>query len=94
LAKEREPYRQDVRDDGKGIERTGWFHTEADEKTKDPEYAAHENIVSRLCALDWIVLLFEYVVPDVLKDEVSRHAILCFKLYQSLTNLILSSEVC
>jgi hypothetical protein len=28
-------------------------------------------MMSRLCALEWVVVLYESVVPDVLKAEVS-----------------------
>jgi len=69
-AKERKPYRMDVKTDGSGIESTGWFRTNG-ESADEGEATGHENILSRLCALEWIELLFEYVVPDVLKDEVS-----------------------
>jgi hypothetical protein len=69
-AKERKPYRMDVKTDGSGIESTGWFRTN-NESVDEGEATGHENILSRLCALEWIELLFEYVVPDVLKDEVS-----------------------
>ena len=70
-AKEREPYRKDVKPDGSGIESTGWFRT-SEEDAEDGESIGHENILSRLCALEWIVLLFECVVPDSLKDEVRK----------------------
>jgi hypothetical protein len=66
-AKERKPYRMDVKPDGSGIESTGWFHNKDDDDNQD---RIHENILSRLCALDWVVLLFQHVVPDTLKDEV------------------------
>lgn len=69
-AKERKPYRMDVKDDGSGIESTGWFRANK-ESVEDGDTMGQENILSRLCALEWIVLLFEYVVPDLLKDEVS-----------------------
>ncbi len=87
-AKERKPYRMDVKPDGSGIESTGWFRTydgnddgngdggllEDSQRHDDAEVAVgHENILSRLCALDWIVLLFECVVPDSLKDEVRKN---------------------
>ena len=71
-AKERKPYRMDVKTDGSGIESTGWFRTHG-EDNEDGETTGHEYILSRLCALDWIVLLFECVVPDSLKDEVSKN---------------------
>jgi hypothetical protein len=29
-------------------------------------------MMSRLCALEWVVVLYESVVPDALKAEVSR----------------------
>jgi hypothetical protein len=60
----------DVKDDGSGIESTGWFRANK-ESVEDGDTMGQENILSRLCALEWIVLLFEYVVPDLLKDEVS-----------------------
>jgi hypothetical protein len=57
----------DVKPDGSGIESTGWFHNKDEDDDQD---RIHENILSRLCALDWVVLLFQHVVPDTLKDEV------------------------
>ena len=69
-AKERKPYRMDVKPDGSGIESTGWFRAH-EEGGAEGEAMGHENILSRLCALEWIVILFECVVPESLKDEVS-----------------------
>ena len=71
-AKERKPYRMDVKGDGSGIESTGWFRANK-ESADEGDATGHENILSRLCALEWIVTLFEYVVPDLLKDEVRCH---------------------
>ena len=67
-AKERKPYRMDVKTDGTGIESTGWFR--GNDESDDEGYTEHVNIASRLCALEWVALLFEFVVPDSMKDEV------------------------
>lgn len=64
-AKEYEPYRKDLKSDGTGVESEGWYRT----NEGLPSNSDHESIYSRLCALDWVVLLFEHVVPDSLKDE-------------------------
>jgi len=65
-AKEYAPYRKDLKSDGTGVESEGWYRT----NEGIPSDSDHESIHSRLCALDWVVLLFEFVVPDSLKDEV------------------------
>ena len=64
---ERKPYRMDVKTDGTGIETQGWFRMSEDTKLDDQE----SMMMSRLCALDWVVVLYESVVPDVLKADVS-----------------------
>ena len=63
-AVERKPYRMDVTPDGTGIESPGWFRASLEEKGDE------SNTMSRLCALEWIVVLYESVVPDALKAEV------------------------
>lgn len=65
-AVERKPYRMDVAPDGTGIESTGWFRMSSDTKPK-----GDSSMMSRLCALQWVVVLYESVVPDKLKAEVS-----------------------
>ena len=65
-AVERKPYRMDVTPDGTGIESPGWFRASVDEREDE------STIMSRLCALEWIVVLYESVVPDALKAEVSH----------------------
>lgn len=67
-AVERKPYRMDVKHDGTGIESQGWFRTSKDTKEVD----ADSMMMSRLCALHWVIVLYESVVPDVLKADVSR----------------------
>lgn len=64
-AVERRPYRLDVKPDGSGIESTGWFR--ASTGTYDDRDDA--IMMSRLCALEWIIVLYDYVVPDSLKAE-------------------------
>jgi len=64
-AVERRPYRLDVKPDGSGIESTGWFR--ASTGTYDDRDDA--IMMSRLCALEWIIVLYEHVVPDSLKAE-------------------------
>lgn len=62
---ERKQYRMDVTPDGTGIESPGWFRTA---KKSTPEEA---TVKSRLCALEWITVLYESVVPNDLKADVS-----------------------
>lgn len=64
---ERTPYRMDVAQDGSGIESGGWFRASNDTKERSDD----SMIMSRLCALDWIIVLYESVVPDQLKADVS-----------------------
>ena len=64
-AVERKPYRMDVTPDGTGIESPGWFRASNDER------GDVSTMMSRLCALDWVVVLYESVVPDALKADVS-----------------------
>ena len=65
-AVERKPYRMDVKHDGTGIESQGWFRASKDTKEEDVD----SMMMSRLCALHWVIVLYESVVPDVLKAEV------------------------
>jgi hypothetical protein len=58
----------DVQPDGTGIETAGWFRSSGDSKEKNDE----SIVMSRLCALHWIIVLYESVVPDVLKADVSK----------------------
>lgn len=69
-AVERKPYRMDVKHDGTGIESQGWFRTSKDTKEVDED----SMMMSRLCALHWVIVLYESVVPDVLKADVSRNS--------------------
>jgi hypothetical protein len=71
-AVERKPYRMDVTPDGTGIESPGWFRASVDEREDE------STMMSRLCALEWVVVLYESVVPDALKAEVSRLSSLAF----------------
>jgi hypothetical protein len=72
---ERKPHRMDVQQDGSGIESTGWFR--ASEGTEERDDAM---MMSRLCALQWVTVLYENVVPDSLKAEVRG---LCFSYFRS-----------
>jgi Vacuolar 14 Fab1-binding region len=65
---ERKQYRLDMTTDGSGIESTGWFRVSKD---RPKHYEEEATSKSRLCALEWITVLYEYVVPDVLKADVS-----------------------
>ena len=82
LTVERKPYRVDVKPDGSGIESTGWFRAihgddvvieeNAEEKKLKEQNTISEDtmmIMSRLCALEWISVLYENVVPKSLKAE-------------------------
>ena len=65
-AEERKLYRIDVSRDGTGIESPGWFRASNDTKERNEE----SMVSSRLCALHWVIVLYESVVPDELKAEV------------------------
>lgn len=67
-AVERSSYRMDVAPDGSGIESPGWFRTGFQARG-----GQHDDsmVMSRLCALEWVTVLYESVVPDVLKADVS-----------------------
>ena len=54
----------DVKADGSGIESTGWFHASDGVDERD-----NALILSRLCALHWVVVLYENVVPENLKAD-------------------------
>jgi hypothetical protein len=69
-AVEHKPYRTDVNLDGTGIESPGWFRAATDSSAQERENDS--MMLSRLCALHWIIVLYERVVPDVLKADVSR----------------------
>jgi len=73
---ERRPYRMDVKPDGSGIESTGWFRSSDGVEERDKAL-----ILSRLCALQWVVVLYEHVVPDSLKSEYASEFIDCI-IYQ------------
>eukprot|EP00977_Amphora_coffeiformis_P008551 scaffold1936_cov154-Amphora_coffeaeformis.AAC.1 len=71
-AVERTPYRMDVKLDGSGIERPGWFRESEDEGNPPVDDSL---IMSRLCALHWIIVLYESVVPDLLKADYAKEFI-------------------
>ena len=60
-------YRLDVNRDGTGIESSGWFRASNDTKERNEA----SMVSSRLCALHWIIVLYESVVPATMKAEVS-----------------------
>jgi hypothetical protein len=64
-------YRVDIPQDGTGIERPGWFRASRDIDAKNINAIAS----SRLCALQWVIVLYENVVPDQLKADVSKKKI-------------------
>ena len=66
-AVERSPYRVDIKQDGTGIETGGWFRASIETKDRSDD----AMVMSRLCALDWVTVLYEEVVPTVLKADVS-----------------------
>lgn len=72
---ERQPYRLDVKSDGTGIESTGWFRS-SDGNGKEADEAV---MMSRICALEWVITLYEFVVPHSLKAEV--RSLSCFLLF-------------
>lgn len=57
----------DVANDGTGIETAGFFRSSRDNNQIDTE----SMVMSRLCALHWVIVLYECVVPDPLKADVS-----------------------
>ena len=67
-AVDRSPFRSDVKKDGTGIERPGWFRSSSGAK----QNTESSMIRSRLCALDWIVVLYDHVVPLLLKADYAR----------------------
>jgi len=67
---ERKNYRPDVKSDGTGIETPGWFRSSESQEEKEDSV-----MMSRLCALQWITVLYESVVPDSLKAEYAREFI-------------------
>jgi len=69
-AKERTPYRMDVKADGTGIESPGWFSSSGE--TKQEQRSGDSMLMSRLCALDWVIVLYESVVPILLKADYAR----------------------
>ena len=73
---ERRPYRMDVKADGSGIESTGWFHGSDGVEERD-----NALILTRLCALQWVVVLYENVVPNALKADFASEFIDCI-IYQ------------
>jgi hypothetical protein len=66
-ALERSPYRLDVKQDGTGIETSGWFRASSDTRDRIDD----AMVMSRLCALEWVTVLYEKVVPTELKAYVS-----------------------
>jgi len=67
-AVERSPYRMDVKQDGTGIESAGWFSASSETKERSDD----SMVMSRLCALDWVIVLYESVVPVLLKADFAR----------------------
>lgn len=71
---ERKPYRLDVRSDGTGIESAGWFRTGIENgDSDDSDHSDDALMMSRLCALQWIVVLYDSVVPNTLMSEVRKY---------------------
>jgi hypothetical protein len=62
----------DVPTDGTGIESAGWFRSSRDSTTKEARISDDSIVKSRICALDWVIVLYESVVPDCLKADVSE----------------------
>lgn len=63
----------DVLQDGTGIETAGWFRSSRDVTERNDE----TMVMSRLCALHWVIVLYESVVPDPLKADVSHNILIC-----------------
>ena len=63
----------DVLQDGTGIETAGWFRSSRDVTERNDE----TMVMSRLCALHWVIVLYESVVPDPLKADVSYRMVIC-----------------
>ena len=74
----------DVLQDGTGIETAGWFRSSRDVTERSDE----TMVMSRLCALHWVIVLYESVVPDLLKADVSDAVITWIGiLYMTLTHV-------
>jgi hypothetical protein len=56
----------DVLQDGTGIETAGWFRSSRNSTERNDE----TMVKSRMCALHWVIVLYESVVPDPLKADV------------------------
>lgn len=65
----------DVLQDGTGIETAGWFRSSREGIGKDATNTDDSVVMSRLCALHWVIVLYESVVPDQLKADVSTRSI-------------------
>lgn len=93
-AQERSLYRLDVNRDGTGIESSGWFRASNDTKDRNET----SMVASRLCALHWIIVLYESVVPAALKAEVSAVFLMVLCCQQislvSLLTLVFPSIIC
>jgi hypothetical protein len=87
-AVERTPYRMDVAQDGTGIESRGWFRASNDTKDRSDD----SMIMSRLCALHWVIVLYESVVPDVLKADVSLYSVSCLTRIVGRLTLFVSHD--
>jgi hypothetical protein len=67
----------DVLQDGTGIETAGWFRSSRDVTERSDE----TMVMSRLCALHWVIVLYESVVPDPLKADVSINVMLWLGIF-------------
>ena len=76
---ERKLFRADTNPDGSGIESAGWFRT-----ADDANIIIQESAVSRLCALQWVNVVYEYVVPDEEKAQVGQVIIICVIFYNMI----------
>ena len=74
----------DVLQDGTGIETAGWFRSSRDTTERSDE----TMVMSRLCALHWVIVLYESVVPDPLKADVSYTVMVWSKILQQCTHIM------
>jgi len=76
-----ELYRKDAKLDGTGIESVGWFRTIGDDgndlngEGEKKRQKKKKHSTSLECALDWITILSEAVVPELLREEYAEEFI-------------------
>jgi len=97
-----ELYRKDAKLDGTWIESVGWFRIIGEGDDTDLKGGGSEkgkqkkkkHSPSLECALDWITILFEAVVPELLRDEYAEEFIKpIVRLLDNASDHIISSSL-